>query len=43
MRCQHKKKRHHLRRALLISLPIVSHVAVILGTMMMVLDALHHW
>ncbi|HKA77790.1 MAG TPA: hypothetical protein VKD19_11845 [Pseudolabrys sp.] len=43
MRYQHKKKRNQFRHALLISLPVISHVAVILGTMMMVLDAVHHW
>ena len=43
MRYQHKKKRNQFRRALLNSLPVFAHVAVILGTMMMVLDAVHHW
>jgi hypothetical protein len=36
-------ERNRLRHAVLISLLVISHVAVILGTMMMVLDAVHHW
>jgi hypothetical protein len=43
MRYRHKKKRTHLKATLVSSLSIASHVAVIFGTMMMVLDAVHHW
>ncbi len=43
MRHRHKNKRKYLRGVLLHMLPIISHVAAILGTIMIVLDALHHW
>ena len=43
MRYPHKNKQNQFRRVVFISLPVISHVAVILGTMLMVLDTLHHW
>jgi hypothetical protein len=43
MRRQHRKYRMRLRSMLLSALSILSHVAGIVGTIVAVMDALHHW
>jgi hypothetical protein len=43
MRRQHKDKQKGFGRVFLGALTIVSHVAGIVGTIVVLLDALHHW
>ncbi|HEY6024930.1 MAG TPA: hypothetical protein VIV34_12235 [Pseudolabrys sp.] len=43
MRHEHKNHQARPRRPLLAALSILSHLAAILGTIVAILDTLHHW
>jgi hypothetical protein len=43
MRRKHKKYRGKFGEVLLVALPVVSHIAAIIGTVVIIIDLIHHW